>query len=127
MKPFTNPIRFFFFSLLALSSFSSCNTTKEATARQSIVMTLLLENGKTGEYITTTYADYNPSNVKPSSRSQNQYRVFFSCTAKEKVELIKALEADLLVLTATISESEGVEIQSSKNQKSAKARPGGNQ
>jgi len=107
---------------LSIMFFSSCKTSKNVS-KKNLSMIVLLKKKQDGSYFQKEYSAYNPSNVKKSNRTLNQYRVNFNCTEKEETELLKKLKDDSKVIEFSISQNTTPKIQSSKNQRSVKTSP----
>lgn len=83
----------FTFILVLAICFVSCDTTKKME-KEDLTLIVLLQKKETGDYLQKTYSDYQPTNIKRSNRTLNQYRVQFNCTAAETKTLLQKLEND---------------------------------
>ena len=128
----TTGFKFLIFSCLSLLLLIQCKTTQDSTATTTVATTsdltemnvrILLGEGQLGKYIQSAYSQYQPTKVKPASRSENWYRVKFT-NPGDHDELMAKFEADENIIKVEMESSKGTKIQSGKSQKRAKATPG---
>ena len=121
----TTGFKFLIFSCLSLLLLIQCKTTQDSTATTTVATTsdltemnvrILLGEGQLGKYIQAAYSQYQPTKVKPASRSENWYRVKFT-NPGDHDELMAKFEADENIIKVEMESSKGTKIQSGKSQK----------
>jgi len=108
-------------SIVCFSIFG-CKTSKK-NSKSDLSITILLEDGQGGSYIQKRYARFEPTGVKKSNRTLNEYRANFNLTKGEETELLEKLGTDPKVIKHTLSTKAGINIMSGKSRKSTKAKP----
>lgn len=93
-----------------------CKTIKAETEEQK-VYSILLTKDMSGTYIIEKYKEYNASDVKRNSRSQNRYTATFTTFLKQFEDLETTMSEDEKVIEFTESSIRKIDIQSSKNVK----------
>ena len=128
----TTGFNFLFLFCFSLFFLVQCKPTQDSTETTTVATTadltemnvrILLGEGQLGKYIQAAYSQYQPTKVKPASRSENWYRVKFT-NPGDHDELMAKFEADENIIKVEMESSKGTKIQSGKSQKRAKAKPG---
>lgn len=112
-------------TMILICSFASfsCNTSKSSSESSNIeknALTLELDEALSAKYISTTYSEYNPSDISRSNRTLNQYAVSFTCSSSAFTTLKNLINEDSKVKIIQIKNTP--EKQSSKSVKSAKTK-----
>ncbi|MEO1517336.1 MAG: hypothetical protein AAFV95_20080 [Bacteroidota bacterium] len=121
MIPTSRPLAFFLLCCMAMGSLSSCSASKKATQNHAFL--IVLKKELTSVHIIEQYKIYNPSAVKRSNRTLNQYRAVFTLTSKKKQQLLERMAADPKIVEVEEIKQGGIDIQSGSNQKSSKTGP----
>lgn len=108
--------------LCTMTFFSTCKSSKKIS-KKDLTFIITLKKKQESSYLEKEYSNYNPTNIKKSNLTLNQYRVHFSVTEKEEKRLVEQLKNDTKVVEFSISTNSGIKIQSSKNEKSSKVSP----
>ena len=98
----------------------NCNSTKNTVNAHNLVVTL--QKKLSSEYLSTKYAEYNPTKVVKSNKSINQYSAIFNCSESQYSELMTKLEKDELVIKIDNIGDKNIK-QSSKSNQHAKTEP----
>ena len=102
--------------------FTNCKSIKRHSP-QDLTATVLLKKQQDATYIKGNYEKFNPSDIKKSNRTLNQYRVKFTCSKTKKNQLLKKLKKDAEIIEFKINSKTNTNIQSGSNKKHSKVSP----
>lgn len=100
----------------------SCKSSKEL--QEEHVILIMLKDKLSGDYISSGYETFQPSTVKPSNKTLNQYRAIFSCSDTEKDKLMLMLSNDPNIISVNQENKNSPTIQSSTSGKVIRSKPG---